>query len=124
MKYLISNSKTSKIALSLIIMAVTPLLLAFYTMALEPVYIPIYTLKTPQSQPSESGVVPVTTVESRIRQIGAEIGLRQIDRAVAIAKCESGLRTTAVGDGGKSFGVWQIHLPAHPDITAQQACDL
>lgn len=43
--------------------------------------------------------------------------------AVSVAKCESGLRPTAVGDSGKSYGVWQIHLPSHPDITKEQALD-
>jgi hypothetical protein len=28
------------------------------------------------------------------------------------------------GDNGESVGVWQIHLPAHPDVTASCAADL
>ncbi len=38
-------------------------------------------------------------------------------------ECESGYRTDAVGDHGTSFGIAQIHLPAHPDITKEQAFD-
>jgi hypothetical protein len=38
-------------------------------------------------------------------------------------KCESSFDKIAVGDKGKSFGLWQIHLPAHPDITKEQAFD-
>ncbi len=34
--------------------------------------------------------------------------------AAAIALAESSGRPEAVGDGGSSFGLWQIHLPAHP----------
>lgn len=37
--------------------------------------------------------------------------------------CESGLNPNAVGDGGTSFGLAQIHSPAHPDITILQALD-
>lgn len=35
--------------------------------------------------------------------------------AAAIAMAESGGNATAVGDGGTSFGLWQIHTPAHPE---------
>jgi hypothetical protein len=38
-------------------------------------------------------------------------------------KCESKLNPAAVGDYGTSFGVAQIHLPAHPDITRAEALD-
>lgn len=40
---------------------------------------------------------------------------------LAIAKCESNTRAKAIGDGGNSFGVFQIHLPSHPQITKEQA---
>jgi hypothetical protein len=65
-------------------------------------------------------------VEQRIREIGKELGLKQweIDRAIKIGFCESGLRTEAKGDGTKSRGVWQIYRPAHPEITDEQAHDL
>ena len=38
-------------------------------------------------------------------------------------KCESNYKQFAVGDGGTSFGLSQIHLPAHPNITKAQAFD-
>ena len=38
-----------------------------------------------------------------------------------IARCESGLRPSAIGDFNNSFGLWQIHLPSHPQITKEQA---
>ena len=40
-----------------------------------------------------------------------------------IIKCESGSNPNAVGDHGTSFGLVQIHLPAHPNITKEQALD-
>jgi len=36
---------------------------------------------------------------------------------------ESEFKTSAVGDNGNSFGLVQIYLPAHPDITKAQALD-
>lgn len=37
--------------------------------------------------------------------------------------CESDFNPDAVGDHGTSFGVAQIHLPAHPEITKEEALD-
>jgi hypothetical protein len=41
----------------------------------------------------------------------------------AVIKCESSFNTNAIGDGGTSFGLAQIHLPAHPHVTREQAFD-
>jgi soluble lytic murein transglycosylase-like protein len=40
---------------------------------------------------------------------------------LAVAKCESSLNPSAVGDGGKSYGLFQIHLPSHPDVSKEDA---
>lgn len=40
---------------------------------------------------------------------------------VATLRCESGFDANAVGDLGTSFGVAQIHLPAHTDISKDEA---
>lgn len=40
-----------------------------------------------------------------------------------IINCESQGNVSAVGDHGTSFGLVQIHLSAHPNITKQQAFD-
>jgi hypothetical protein len=37
------------------------------------------------------------------------------------SKLESGWNPTSVGDQGTSFGPFQIHLPAHPGVTASEA---
>lgn len=37
--------------------------------------------------------------------------------------CESGYNADAVGDKGTSFGVAQIHLSAHPEVSREQALD-
>lgn len=44
-----------------------------------------------------------------------------VAKVLAIARCESGIRANAVGDNGKSYGVFQIHLPSHPTISKEQA---
>lgn len=38
-------------------------------------------------------------------------------------RCESGFNSKAIGDGGTSYGLVQIHLPAHPHVTKEQATD-
>jgi len=38
-----------------------------------------------------------------------------------VVSCESGYKYNAVGDGGKSFGLSQIHSPSHPSVTYKQA---
>jgi hypothetical protein len=39
----------------------------------------------------------------------------ELTRAVAAALGESGGNERALGDGGKSYGLWQIYIPAHPE---------
>lgn len=41
----------------------------------------------------------------------------------AVVKCESGYNPKVVGDNGTSFGLVQIHQPAHKQITKEQAFD-
>lgn len=55
--------------------------------------------------------------------IAAEATLDGVDPSVAlhIAKAESSMNSDAVGDHGTSFGLFQIHLPAHPDISEEEA---
>lgn len=38
-------------------------------------------------------------------------------------KCESSLNPRAIGDHGNSYGIAQIHLPSHKDITKEEALD-
>lgn len=39
----------------------------------------------------------------------------------AVLNCESKLKPDAIGDHGTSYGIAQIHLPAWPDISKEQA---
>jgi hypothetical protein len=45
----------------------------------------------------------------------------KIEQIKSVIKCESGWNPKAIGDNGRSFGLVQIHLPAHPDISKAQA---
>lgn len=45
------------------------------------------------------------------------------DTIVAVIDCESSFNPNAIGDNGTSFGLSQIHLPAHPHIKKSQALD-
>lgn len=40
---------------------------------------------------------------------------------VGTLRCESGFKGDAIGDYGTSYGVSQIHLPAHKDISKEEA---
>lgn len=47
----------------------------------------------------------------------------KVSRSVvrAVIACESTWNIKAVGDGGHSHGLVQIHEPSHPEITREQA---
>jgi hypothetical protein len=40
--------------------------------------------------------------------------VQEQDRAQAVCEAESSGNPNALGDNGTSYGLWQIHLPAHP----------
>jgi soluble lytic murein transglycosylase-like protein len=61
-------------------------------------------------------------VKALIALSSAKYGLDA--RIVAsVVECESGGNPVAIGDHGTSFGIAQIHLIAHPNITKTQAFD-
>ena len=62
------------------------------------------------------------TVEQAVKVYGDKYGVNE-DLLNYIIKCESGFNISSVGDKGKSFGLVQIHLPSHPEVTKQQALD-
>ncbi len=54
---------------------------------------------------------------AQIRAVAAAAGFPDPNLAAAIAMAESGGNASAVGDWGTSFGLWQIHTPAHREYT-------
>ena len=43
--------------------------------------------------------------------------------ACAVCTAESGANPNAIGDGGTSYGLFQIHAPAHPDFDLSRWSD-
>ncbi len=55
---------------------------------------------------------------AELRTLATTVGFPDPNTAAAVAMAESGGDPGAVGDNGSSFGLWQIHTPAHPEYTA------
>ena len=128
MKFILPSNKTSKNALSLIIIAVVVFMLVFYTLALEPHNVPLYGVARAYAQPSAPSVTMAVNrqgVEGQIRQIAEELDFQYQDYLVRLAKCESGLNPKALGDGFfKSRGVFQISKFYHPLVSDACAYDV
>ncbi len=46
-----------------------------------------------------------------------------VDHFINTINCESGFDPNIIGDQGRSYGIAQIFLPAHTDISKEQALD-
>ena len=62
------------------------------------------------------------TVEELIADAALRYGINH-DEFLAVATCESNLNILAIGDQNSSFGLFQINLPSHPEVTKEQALD-
>jgi soluble lytic murein transglycosylase-like protein len=69
----------------------------------------------------ERKVIPLTIQDKIVKYANEYNADAEVIRNVM--KCESSFNPNAVGDNNTSFGLSQIHLPAHPDITREQALD-
>lgn len=77
-----------------------------------------------QPSPIEiKGSVDKEAIKALIMSEAEKAGYQAPLFAIRVAQCESSLNPSAVGDHGQSYGMWQIHLPSHPDITKEQALD-
>lgn len=87
------------------------------------------TTYTAPNIPLEAPTMPVeqsldeSGIKSRIHYYAEKYNVSEITMNIAI-KCESNYNPNAVGDNGNSFGLVQIYLPAHPNITKEQALDV
>lgn len=59
-------------------------------------------------------------IQQRISALEPELA----NTLIRLAHCESSLNPEAVGDNGNSYGLFQIFLKWHPDVTAEQARDI
>lgn len=64
----------------------------------------------------------LSDITTLIRDSSAFWGV-SYDQMLNTLDCESKLDPNAIGDYGTSFGISQIHLPAHPEISKAQALD-
>lgn len=77
---------------------------------------------------AEDYVDPLYTLDSKeemmvyVNQMASqyEVSARTMKKVI---NCESRFNKNAIGDGGYSFGLSQIFLPAHPNVTKEQALD-
>lgn len=56
----------------------------------------------------------------QLRRLAADAGCDNPQVAAAVAFAESSGRPDVAGDGGQSIGLWQIHLPSHPQYSRSQ----
>lgn len=80
----------------------------------------------------ETNVAGPKTLEDMIREMARERGLDE-DKIIFVARCESKLSHSALGDGHmicastkkpmRSRGLWQINECGHPEISDEQAFD-
>lgn len=84
-----------------------------------------YASSSPQ-MPIFSPIEPVSvheyTIPEMIEHSAEKYGV-SFDILTNVISCESSYNSNAIGDYGESYGIAQIHLPDHPDITKEQALD-
>lgn len=71
----------------------------------------------PQARPITGPSASQADVKAQIIAIAKEEGYQAPLYLVRLAACESGLRPDAVGDRGKSRGLFQWHSGYHPEVT-------
>jgi len=79
----------------------------------------------PKPLPTNTGALPCdkTTAQKYVNQKATQIGL-QWQIAYAVVRQESHWKCNPGTDGAGSIGLWQINLPAHPNISYGCATDL
>lgn len=67
----------------------------------------------------------MTLTLEQLRALASLVGFppASIDTAAAIAMAESRGDPAAIGDSGTSVGLWQIHLPDHPEVSSWPLTD-
>jgi hypothetical protein len=60
---------------------------------------------------------------SQLQALARNVGFPDPELAAAVAMAESGGNAGAVGDGGQSFGLWQVHVPDHPEYNPSLLLD-
>lgn len=75
--------------------------------------------------PQQVTLAPKTKLEiEKFIKLAAEKHGIDSDKFLKVAFCESSLNPNAIGDGGYSYGLWQIHSPSHPTVDKETALDV
>jgi len=64
-----------------------------------------------------------TLTKAQLRTLARDTGFPDPGLAAAIALAESGGYPGAIGDNGNSIGLWQIHMPSHPQYSKAELRD-
>ena len=75
---------------------------------------------------AEAPMPPVPIKQPTVEDLVSKYALQynvSASRMLATMKCESGLNNLAIGDHGNSYGIAQIFLKAHPEVTIAEAQD-
>lgn len=75
------------------------------------------------SKGATAKAIPSKLSLPQLRELARSAGFPEPNVAAAVAYAESGGNPGAIGDGGQSFGLWQIHLPAHPQYKGTNLLD-
>ena len=81
-----------------------------------------YATSTPKSAPQPDKSIQEHVIG--IMQNEFNLSWPEIAEAISIISCESSFNPYAIGDSGKSTGLWQIHSGYHKDITTEQTFDV
>lgn len=116
MNTMISISKNRVLIITLITVCILGLL-----------FIPLHTKSETINDINPVIIEPEKKISNQdmLWKIGLEKGLQR-EQIILIEKvifCESSWNPEILGDGGTSYGLVQIHLPAHPNISKEQALD-
>ena len=63
------------------------------------------------------------TIEDKIRRIAKQENF-PVDILYRLINCESQWDINAIGDYGKSYGLYQIHRGYHPEVSVEEARDV
>lgn len=61
--------------------------------------------------------------KSELQTLAETVGFPDSNVAAAVALAESGGDPNAIGDDGRSIGLWQIFVLAHPQYSAEEMFD-
>lgn len=80
------------------------------------------TIALAETKVASTALVSSLTIKQRITYYSKLQGVSSVV-VDSVIRCESNYNPNAVGDHGYSYGLVQIHLPSHLDITKAQAFD-